>query len=253
MLYLYIFPAFLGLLIGSFLNVVIFRIPNNKTFLTPRSHCIKCKKIIPFWCNIPILSYILLKGKCHFCKTKIPILYPTVEILSSISSIFIISHFGINPKAIAILILTWTLITLSVIDFIYLILPDIITLPFIWIGLLLNSFNIFTTPSNAIIGSIFGYCILWVFSKIFYKIKHTEGMGHGDYKLLSLFGAWFGWHPLLFIILLSSILCLTHATILILAKRYSLNQKIAFGPYLSIAGFISIFIKHNSILFFTHM
>ncbi len=238
----------LGLLVGSFLNVIIYRLPimmeleDTGTFnlFTPRSSCPKCNHAIPFWHNIPVISYILLRGKCHYCKTHISIQYPLVELSSCILSIVIAYYFGVTYTTFAVLLLTWGLIALTVIDINHFILPDTLTLPLLCLGLLVSITGVFTTPISAIIGAITGYGILWLVAKTYKLIRHTDGMGYGDFKLLAVFGAWLGWHMLPFIILAASLLGTIVGFTLILAKRSSFNRPIPFGPFLALAGWIAL-------------
>ena len=243
----------LGLLVGSFLNVVIYRLPimmeldDTKTFnlFTPRSSCPKCNHAIPFWHNIPVLSYLILRGKCHYCKTHISIQYPIVELCSCILSIVIAYYFGITYITFAILLLTWGLIALTVIDINHFILPDTLTMPLLCLGLLVSITGVFTTPASAIIGACAGYGILWLVAKIYKLIRHTEGMGYGDFKLLAMFGAWLGWQMLPLIILVSSLLGTIIGISLICLKKNTYEQPIPFGPFLALAGWIALLWGQN--------
>jgi len=260
-----IFFAALGLIVGSFLNVVIYRLPimlkntykqncidyfdqkpqlENKKFniISPPSHCPKCKTTILWWQNIPVLSYIILKGKCHYCKSEISWQYPTVEILTSIITVTVALYFGdAHIKTFSILILTWSLIAIIFIDFKHQLLPDNITIPLIWFGLLLNSNHIFTSPQNAIIGAISGYLSLWIIAKTFKTIRKMDGMGYGDFKLFAIFGAWLGWQLLPLIILVASIAGTIIGIFWIMTKKYFFTRPLPFGPYLATAGWLSFF------------
>lgn len=263
-----ILVGFISLCVGSFLNVVIYRIPiilsnswreealnllnqnltpSSKIFnlLFPRSHCPECKVPIPFWHNIPIISYFILRGKCEKCKTPISPRYPFVEFLTCICSVYIAYKFGLSIKTLALLFLTWGLIALTFIDIDNFILPDEITLPLLWLGLLVNSFGIFTTPVDAIYGAITGYVSLWLIAFIFFKIRKIEGMGHGDFKLLALFGAWFGWQAVPFVALVASLSGSVIGIYMILFKKQNLRKAIPFGPYLAVAGWMVIFLQDN--------
>lgn len=254
----------LGLIVGSFLNVVIYRLPimlkadwhqecidylkdvmpeKNRVInlLTPRSHCPKCKTDIPAWCNIPLISFLLLKRKCRHCGAKISWRYPLVELLSCISSIWVAHHFGVSWQTAAVLPLTWALIAAIFIDLDHQLLPDNITLPLLWIGLLLSLFKIFVTPENAIIGATAGYLSLWVIAYVFKLIRNVQGMGHGDFKLFALFGAWLGWEILPLIILAASLAgCIVGIT-LIICKKQRYQQPMPFGPFLAAAGWLAFF------------
>jgi len=263
-----VFAIVIGLIIGSFLNVVIHRLPKmlmcewsrdcinflgeqdesftyKKSTSTspynlafPASSCPNCDHKITVLENIPILSYLFLKGQCSECKTGISIRYPLIELLSGILTLVVILHFGLTYQSLFALVLTWNLIALSGIDFDYQYLPDSLTLPFIWLGLLLNSFSLYTDLNSAVIGAIAGYLSLWSIYHLFKLITKKEGMGFGDFKLLAVFGAWFGWQSLAAIIMLSSIAGALIGIGLILFKNQSLSKKIPFGPYLAIAGWI---------------
>ncbi|KPJ67495.1 MAG: methyltransferase [Coxiella sp. DG_40] len=263
-----ILVGFLGLEIGSFLNVVIYRLPimlkkqwqyesaeilkqplppKKETYnlAVPRSRCPHCNHSIKGIHNIPLISFILLRGKCSYCGNKISFRYPFVELICCFLSIFIAFNFGVTIKTAVLLPLTWTLIALVFIDFEHLLLPDIITLPFLWLGLLLSLFGVFCNSSEAIIGAASGYLILWLSAQAFRLIRGKEGMGRGDFKLLAMFGAWLGWQTLPFIIFFSSLLGAVIGFVLILLKKHTLQKPIPFGPYIAIAGYIAIIWGHN--------
>lgn len=254
----------LGLLIGSFLNVVILRLPvmmeqewqaqcndlfgnesDNKAtepfnLVTPNSHCPKCQHQIRAIENIPIISYLWLKGRCSQCSTHIPVRYPAIEAITALLSIAVAWHFGPTWEAAAALALTWALITLTVIDFDHQLLPDSITLPFLWVGLGLSLTGLFTDPESAIIGGLAGYLSLWSIYILFKWTTGKEGMGHGDFKLLAMLGAWLGWQALLPVILLSSVVGAVVGISLILLRGRDRNIPIPFGPYLATAGWITL-------------
>ena len=251
-------------MVGSFLNVIIYRLPimlqrgwkqecqeflelpiseqSPETFnlALPGSHCPACNAEIKAWQNVPILSYLLLKGKCAYCQTSISIRYPLVEALTGVLSIIAAYQLGGQIETLFALILTWTLIALSGIDFDHQLLPDNITLPTLWLGLLLSLFNIFTDSVSSITGAIAGYLFLWTIYHIFKMLTGKEGMGYGDFKLLALFGAWLGWQYLPLIILLSSLVGAIIGTALIIFGQRDKNIPIPFGPYLAIAGWIAL-------------
>ncbi len=254
----------LGLLVGSFLNVVIHRLPkmlehswksdccellalkNNDTpnvynLIFPSSHCPNCNHKIRSWENIPVISYLFLKGKCSECTNKISARYPIVEAVTGILSGLVIFQFGATPEGGLLLIMLWALIALTMIDIDTQLLPDNITLPLLWLGIIANSFEIFTSLENSIYGAIAGYLSLWSVFWAFKIITKKEGMGYGDFKLLAAFGAWLGWQMLPLIIILSSFVgaFIGIAGILILGRDK--NIPIPFGPYLAIAGLIAIF------------
>jgi leader peptidase (prepilin peptidase)/N-methyltransferase len=259
-----IFTAIIGFIIGSFLNVVIYRLPiiihnefakdcydyfNKETpikdrifnLLAPRSRCPNCETTILWWQNIPLLSYIILRGKCKNCSNPISWRYPIVEILTAIATVLVIIHFGVTAKAFAALILTWGLIAVTFIDFEKQLLPDTITIPLIWLGLLINTMHIFIRPDQAIIGAICGYIFLWLVAKSFKLIRKIDGMGNGDFKLFSAFGAWFGWQMLPVIILAASLLGIIIGFFLILVKKQEFSKPMPFGPYIAITGWLALF------------
>ena len=266
-----LYPAFylgvifiLGLLVGSFLNVVILRLPvmmesdwqqqccellniddsrykkNNFNLITPRSRCPSCDHHISAIENIPVISYIFLRGKCKKCGTKISLRYPLVELTSAITVTIVAFYFGVSLQALFAIFLTWALIALSMIDFDHQLLPDDITLPFLWFGIIINLFGIFTDIESSILGAIFGYGILWIVYITFKMITGKEGMGHGDFKLLAVLGAWFGWQSLPLIIILSSLVGAIIGVSLMIFKSHDRNTAIPFGPYLAIAGWVSM-------------
>lgn len=255
----------LALIIGSFLNVVIYRLPlmlqrswrqQCLAFLNlpsepqprfnlawPSSHCPHCQHKIHYWQNIPILSFILQKAKCSHCHAPISWRYPIVELTSALLAILCFYYWGWSAQTLAAWIFTASMLTLFFIDLQHQILPDEITLPILWLGLLISLSPLFVTPVMAILGAALGYLILWLVGLIFKLIRKIEGIGQGDYKLLACFGAWLGWHPLPFILLLASILGLTIGLTLIWRKKASLQTAIAFGPYLILAGMIAFFLQ----------
>jgi len=269
-----IYVTTLGLLVGSFLNVVILRLPimlerqwrsecsafmndatiptDGETFnlLTPSSHCPKCHHKIRAWENIPILSYLLLRGRCAGCTTQIPKRYPVTEFLSGALSFMVAWHFDPGWAMVAALLLTWALITLSIIDIDHQILPDNITLPFLWIGLSLSLFGVFTDSHSAIIGALIGYLSLWSIFHLFKLLTGKEGMGYGDFKLLALLGAWLGWQHLLTIILLSSMVGAIIGIGMIVFRGHNRSIPIPFGPYLAIAGWIALLWKDDLMQFY---
>ncbi len=269
----------LGLTVGSFLNVVIYRLPimmerewvsqcaeltkdrdnhsedgaDNKSVLTkdasdqstfnlntPRSRCPHCGHAITALENIPVLSYLMLRGKCSDCGTKISVRYPIVESVTALLSITIAWHFGFNWLALAGLFFTWALVALTMIDFDHQLLPDSITLPFLWLGLALSLWNVFIDSHTAIIGAMAGYLSLWTVYWAFKLITGKEGMGFGDFKLLAMLGAWMGWQMLPVIILLSSVVGAVVGITLILARGRDRTIPIPFGPYLAAAGWIAL-------------
>lgn len=253
----------LGLLVGSFLNVVIYRLPkmmehgwqaqcaelNGKplaenapfNLLMPRSACPRCRHPISALENIPLLSYLFLRGRCAGCGARISLRYPVVEAVSGGLSAFAAWHFGFGIAGIAALFFIWALIALTFIDFDTQLLPDTITLPLLWLGLLLNLNGAFTSLDNAVIGAVVGYLVLWSVYWLFKLVTGKEGMGYGDFKLLAAIGAWLGWTLLPLVILLSSLVgAVVGITLIVLANR-GRNIPIPFGPYLAGGGLIALF------------
>jgi len=254
----------LGLLVGSFLNVVIHRLPimmendwkeqccdlleldsadnasDNQKFnlVRPRSRCPSCNHQIKAIENIPVLSYLFLRGKCSQCKKHISLRYPVIELISAITVTVVAYYFGVSVQTLFAILLTWTLITLTMIDFDHQLLPDDMTLPLLWLGISINLFNVFTDINSSVLGAIFGYGILWLVYITFKIVTGKEGMGHGDFKLLAALGAWFGWQSLPLIIILSSVVGAVIGISLILFKSHSRNTQIPFGPYLAVAGWV---------------
>ncbi len=257
----------LGLLVGSFLNVVIHRLPRmlerdwhrqcaelrgeeattavRYNLVTPRSACPHCGHAISALENIPIVSYLFLRGKCKGCGAPISARYPAVEAVTGLLSGFVAWHFGFGiPTAVALL-LVWSLIALTFIDFDTQLLPDDITLPLLWLGLLVNLSGTFTDLRGAVLGAIVGYLALWSVYWLFKLATGKEGMGYGDFKLLAALGAWLGWQMLPLIILLSSLVGAVVGIALIVAARHGRNIPIPFGPYLAGGGLIALFWGHS--------
>jgi len=253
----------LGLLVGSFLNVVIYRLPEMMkrewrsdclefleqsadkeqeplSIAFPRSRCGECGHQITALENIPILSYLFLKGQCSSCKTHISIQYPLVELFTGIISLTIAIHFGVTLQTLFALFLSWSLIAASGIDIGHKLLPDSITLPLLWLGLLLAIFNVFIDLESSVIGAMAGYMSLWSVYIIFKVITGKEGMGHGDFKLLAMLGAWIGWKLLFVVILTSSLVGATIGLSMIALKKSSRGTQIPFGPYLAAAGWLTL-------------
>lgn len=253
----------LGLMIGSFLNVVIYRLPEMMkrnwlqqcaelqgeaiqtlpefNLFTPRSTCIHCGHKITAWENIPIISYLFLRGRCSQCHSSISPRYPMVEAATAIISGFVAWHFGYGFVALAALIFVWSLIALAAIDLDTQLLPDDITLPLLWIGLLVNINHGFTDIQSAVIGAIAGYLSLWSIYWCFKLMTGKEGMGYGDFKLLAAIGAWLGWSMLPLVILSSSLVGALVGMGLILAAKLNKNIPIPFGPYLVGGALIALF------------
>ncbi|MCG8413212.1 MAG: A24 family peptidase [Pseudomonadales bacterium] len=263
----------LGLLVGSFLNVVVYRLPimlqrdwksqccefleiNNETpdanessakfetfnLAKPESHCPHCGHRIRPWENIPVISYLILGGKCSACKSKISLRYPSVEFVNGLLSGLVAYSFGATWLTLALLLLTWCLVVLTLIDFDHQLLPDDITIPLLWMGLLVNAIDLGfdVTLYDAVIGAIAGYLSLWGFYWLFKLLTGKEGMGYGDFKLLAALGAWMGWQSLLPIIILSSLVGAVYGILMIVVAGRDRAAPMPFGPYLAGAGFIML-------------
>lgn len=281
-----IYPAavagIFGLLIGSFLNVVIHRLPRmmeresddylplyqeNReesmrlgsavtsityeskvplpheepyNLVLPRSACPCCGHQITALENVPIVSYLALGGKCSQCKTPISMRYPAVELLTGLLSAALIWHFGSGVQGLASLVFAYLLIAMTFIDADTKYLPDVLTYPLLWIGLLLNTQNTFVPINDAVIGAAAGYLFFWLIGKLFYLLRKTEGMGQGDYKLLAALGAWFGWKMLPLIVLVSSLFGAVIGVVLIVLAKRGRNYALPFGPYLAFAGLMAM-------------
>ncbi|MBL6816101.1 MAG: prepilin peptidase [Pseudomonadales bacterium] len=265
--------AVLGLLVGSFLNVVVYRFPimlqrdwkqqcceyleiedpkpaeesdplawETFTLAKPDSHCPNCGHKIKPWENIPVISYLALGGKCSGCKTRISLRYPSVEFTNGILSGLVAATFGPTWLSLALLLFTWGLVALALIDFDHQLLPDDITYPMLWLGLAVNAFDLGMGVSiyDAVLGAVFGYLSLWVFYWAFKLLTGKEGMGYGDFKLLAALGAWMGWQSLLPIIILSSLVGAIFGIVSIMIMGRDRSAPMPFGPFLAGAGFIML-------------
>jgi leader peptidase (prepilin peptidase)/N-methyltransferase len=253
----------LGLVVGSFLNVVIYRLPlmmerrwrqdccelleleQEKqeaplNLATPNSHCPTCKAAIKPWQNIPVLSYLLLRGKCANCAAPISARYPVLELITGLMTLALACKFDLSLALLGAGFLTWSLIALTMIDIDHQLLPDDITLPLLWLGLLFNIDATYVSLSNAVIGAMVGYLSLWSIYHVFKLLTGKEGMGYGDFKLLAALGAWLGWQMLPEIILMSSLVGAICGIALMVVKRRGREIPIPFGPYLAIAGMIAL-------------
>jgi len=254
--------ALFGLAIGSFLNVVIHRLPKMMErdwqaqcaelagqqpaelpafdLARPRSRCLSCGGQISALQNLPVVSWLLLRGKCAKCSTPIPIRYPLVELATGLIAGFIAWHFGFGPAAVLAFGFCATLIALALIDFDTQLLPDSLTFPLIWAGLLVNIWGVFAPLQDAVIGAMAGYLSLWLVYWGFRLVTGKEGMGYGDFKLLAAIGAWLGWQALPLVILLSSLAGAVIGIALIAASRLGRSVPMPFGPYLVIAEVIAL-------------
>lgn len=257
--------ALFSALIGSFLNVVIYRLPimmerewreecheflnlhpekpiaTEKSFnlVTPRSRCPSCKHLIRSWENIPVVSWLFLRGKCAHCKTKISVRYPLLELTTALISAYVAWHFGFSWETLFALFFTWSLLCLIFIDIDQKLLPDSITLSLLWLGIMVNLNGTFVSSFDSIIGAIAGYASLRLFADTFKLITGKDGMGRGDFKLFAALGAWMGWQLLPFIILTSSLVGSIIGITMMKLTDANRQTPIPFGPYLAIAGWIA--------------
>ncbi|MEN3157605.1 A24 family peptidase [Alkalimonas sp. NCh-2] len=262
--FFYTLVLLLALLVGSFLNVVIYRLPKmmelswqqdyqayfqpdaahanaqRYNLAVPRSACPSCQAPIAAWDNIPILSWLWLKGRCRHCGTRISARYPLVEGLTGLLSVVLAWQFGPTLETLVYLLVLWSLIALSFIDLDTMLLPDQITLPLLWLALLFSLSSYGPTPADAIIGAAAGYLSLWSVYWAFKLLTGKEGMGYGDFKLLAVFGALLGWQQLPLIILLSSAVGAVFGSVLLLVQGKDKSTPIPFGPYIAVAGFIAM-------------
>jgi leader peptidase (prepilin peptidase)/N-methyltransferase len=256
--------AVLGLLVGSFLNVVIYRLPKMMeadwqaqaaelrgepvaerarfNLMTPRSRCPHCGTPIAAWQNIPVVSWLILRGRCGHCGTSIPMRYPLVEAFSGLLAALAIASFGPTAAGAGALLLGFALIALTFIDLDTQLLPDDITLPLLWLGLAFNLGGTFVPISEAVVGAMLGYGILWSIFWLFKLVTGKEGMGYGDFKLLAALGAWFGWKQIPSIILLASAVGATVGILLIVSRQHRREAPIPFGPYLAGAGLLALYV-----------
>lgn len=252
-----------GLCVGSFLNVVVHRLPKMLerawredcaehdgkeiepappyNLVVPRSACPACGHRISAIENIPVVSWLALRGRCRACKAPISVRYPVVEILGGVFAVAAIVAFGATPKGAGACLLLWTLLALALIDADTQYLPDDLTLPLLWAGLVANLFELFTPLASAVIGAVAGYLSLWTVYWLFKLIRGKEGMGHGDFKLLAALGAWLGWKMLPLIVLLSSVAGAVIGLALIAFRGRDHTIPLPFGPYLALAGAIALF------------
>jgi leader peptidase (prepilin peptidase)/N-methyltransferase len=255
--------AFMSLFIGSFLNVVVHRLPrmmerewseecrvylglkphnepDKLSLCLPASHCPHCKHAIRPWHNIPVLSYVFLMGKCAFCKARISPRYPLVELITCLMSVYVAWRFGYSWQTLTALLFTWSCIALTFIDIDHHLLPDQLTLSLLWLGLFASLFNVFISSQDAIIGAMTGYILFATIQGIFGYATGKTGIGQGDYKLLAAFGAFVGWKLLPLIVMIASVCGITFTLIQMIIQRSFKSVPLPFGPYLAVAAWIAL-------------
>ncbi len=258
-------------IVGSLLNVIIYRLPlmlqaewrcecrtllglpreqiKTLNLFWPRSFCPGCKQTIPFWHNIPLLSYCILRGRCHRCQAVIPFRYFSVELMSVVLAVFAGLYFGFTPMLVWALIFIWIMICLCFIDLDHQLLPDSLNLGLLWLGLLANSQHLFTPLSEAVYSAVGAYMSLWLVIQAYYLLRGKIGMGHGDFKLFAAIGAWFGWKILPLVLLIACILGMITGLIYLKITRQSHDTPVPFGPFLCISGILALFWKHQLLHF----
>ncbi len=264
-----VFWCLIGLVVGSFLNVVIYRIPimmqresenylalendqpaphaDRYNLVLPGSACTSCGHTLAYTDNIPVLSFVWLKGRCRYCKASLSWRYPTVELLTAILSAVVIWQLGSGIAGVSALLFVWFLIAMSFTDLDTQLLPDELTLPLMWLGLLVNLEGTFVPLREAVLGAAAGYLSLWLVYWLFRALTGKEGIGYGDFKLLAALGAWLGWMMLPLILLLSSAVGATFGIVMIALKRHQRDRPIPFGPFLAAAGLLALLIDHSII------
>lgn len=256
--------ALFSLCVGSFINVVVYRLPlmlkrewtamcydylkleskiaeeKSINLVFPRSYCPQCNKQLSWWHNIPVLSYLFLRGKCAYCKVSISIRYPLVELLTMLLSLLVFHRFGLSITFCYALIFTWVLISLAIIDIDTQLLPDNITIPFLWLGLISNTNHTFISLENAVLSAACAYLVLWSFIKLFALITKKDGMGLGDVKLFAALSAWLGWQQMPLLLLTASLLGSIIGLIILKLTKQGKDTPLAFGQYLCIGGFVCL-------------
>lgn len=251
-----IFITLVGACVGSFINVVIYRLPimlqrqwDKQTttepfnLAVPRSRCPACNNLIVWWQNIPVISYLFLRGRCFYCQHKISSRYPLIELLCALLALGVSWHFGVSWTTLFTLAFCFALVALFFIDLQHQLLPDAITLPMLWLGLIANLMATYTSLHDAVIGAVAGYLSLWFFMQAYKLFTGKEGMGYGDFKLFALIGAWLGWQVLPFVIILASLLGVVIGGGYLVLTRQQKSVPIAFGPYLAISALVALFFQ----------
>jgi len=263
-----VFAAWVALSVGSFLNVVVYRLPImlQRQFIAeakdalaiprhgvvavfnlavPGSRCPQCGHGIGPLENIPLLSWLILRGRCRACRAPIGLRYPLVELTTLLASLVVLGAFGYTLLGLAACVMTWILLAATLIDHDTMLLPDQLTLPLLWLGLLVNLATGFTPLSSAVIGAVAGYLLLWSTYWAFRLLTGKEGMGYGDFKLLAALGAWLGWQMLPAILLIASVTGLLHAIVRMLSRTMRRSDPMPFGPYLAAAGWLALVARES--------
>lgn len=247
--YQLIWAPLVGFALGSFANVVIARLPQMITHADtteynlcwPNSQCPQCQQALRWWHNIPLVSYLLLRGRCAFCQLKISLVYPLIELSMAALTLLMVLHDGLSGLALAKLVFCGCLLSMTVIDWRTHLLPDSLTYSFLWLGLLLSLGGQFATPANAILGVVFGYSSFWLIGWTFYLLRGKWGMGYGDYKLLAGLGAWLGWQWLPFVVVIAASLASLYGLLALGLRRIGWDSPLAFGPFLAVGGVVCLF------------
>jgi leader peptidase (prepilin peptidase) / N-methyltransferase len=246
-----VFAFLFGLALGSFLNVCIYRIPLKKSIVRPPSSCPNCGTGIRFYDNIPVMSYVLLLGRCRHCRTPISLRYPLVELITGLLSVAIFIRFGLSPNYIFLLLFTAALIAIAFIDLQHKIIPDVISLPGILVGMAFSFFpSAGISPLDALIGVVGGGGFLFLVGTAFQKMTGREGMGGGDVKFLAMIGAWMGWKALPYIILISSLSGAVIGGVSLAISRQGVRSRIPFGPFLALGALVFLFFGDDIALWF---
>jgi leader peptidase (prepilin peptidase)/N-methyltransferase len=249
----HIISIIFGALIGSFLNVCILRLPQEESIITPGSHCPQCKKPIKFYDNIPLVSYLLLRGRCRYCHSPISIQYPLVEGITALSSLILFLKFGPTLSYLFYFSFVSALIVITLIDLYHQIIPDVISLPGIGVGILASLFIPQITLLNSLIGILLGGGSLFLVATIYQWLFKREGMGGGDVKLLAMIGAFLGWKAVILTIFLGSLLGSISGIIIMVSKGKDFKYAIPFGPFLSLGAVIALFYGENIIRWYLYM
>lgn len=273
--FLYTLIALFSLAVGSLLNVIIYRLPimlhqeweqdyrklmnleeeeaPELNLFYPRSFCPSCKTKVKAWQNIPVLSYLFLRGHCNFCALPISIRYPLIELGTMVLSLYACWHFGFTGQLLFALIALWLLICLFFIDLDHQLLPDCLTLSLLWLGLIANTHHLFAPLTEAVFSAAGAYLVLWIFIKLFYLITGKIGMGNGDFKLFAAFGAWFGWQFLPLILMCSSITGVIIGLLYLYFQNKSRDTSIPFGPFLCASGVVALFWGQKILDWYIHL